>query len=354
MSHRLAAFALAAVLLAGCAGQPASTQTPASETAGPTESKTLTVISHESFVISDEDKAKFEEQTGYSVTYSALGDAGTVVSQLVLTKDNPLGDVVFGVDNTFAGKALEEGVFSTYNTQALSADVLGKYALQGAEAGQLTPIDYGEVCLNADDTWFADKKLAIPQTLDDLLKPEYKGLLVVSSPATSSPGLAFLFTTRAAKGDAYLDYWKALKDNGLKVVSGWEDAYNVEFSAVGGGNYPLVLSYNTSPASTVKDGKATTSTLTQTCFQQTEYAGVLKGAQNEVGAQKFIDFLLSEGYQSTIPDSMWMFPVNPSAKVPEDWEKYAAKIDKPWTLPVDQTAEFREQWIKEWTETVVG
>jgi thiamine transport system substrate-binding protein len=313
------------------------------------------VVSHESFVISDADKARFESETGYRVEYVAPGDAGTLVNELVLTKDSPIADVVYGIDNTFAGRAINAGVLSPYQSAALAADVQAKYAADGSQS--LTPVDYGDVCLNADDGWFADKSLAVPATLDDLLKPEYQGLLVVSNPASSSPGLAFLLATVGAKGaDGYLDYWKALKANGVKVVSDWTTAYEVEFSGSSGqGKYPLVLSYNTSPASEVgEDGKARTSTLAQTCFRQVEYAGVVSGAQNEVGARKFIDFLLGVDFQSEIPGSMWMYPVAPDAAIPQEWADFATVVADPITVPAADIATHREEWIKAWTEEVVG
>ena len=312
--QKLLALAAAGVVLAGCApAQPsvtASASASASAPAAPSESGTLTVITHDSFALAKESLAKFAAESGYEVKYIAPGDAGTVVNQLVLTKDAPLGDVVFGIDNTFAGRALTAGVLSPYVPASLPASAK---ALAADEAGSLTPIDYGDVCLNADAAWFKAHDLAVPATLDDLVKPEYKDLLVVSNPASSSPGLAFLAATVGAKGEGYLDYWKALKANGLKVVKGWTEAYTVEFSGSSGkGDRPLVLSYATSPAY-----EPATVALTRACFRQVEYAGVIAGAQNEVGARKFIDFLLSQEVQAQLPEQMYVYPVSPDVALPE-------------------------------------
>ncbi len=336
----------ASAALVGCTSAPAPSSSGSAHT--PTESKTLTVITHDSFNLDKATIAAFKAETGYDVTFVAPGDAGTVVNQLVLTKDSPLGDVVYGIDNTFAARAIDAGVLSPYASAALPASAA---AFTADTAGQLTPVDYGDVCINADTTWFAGKKLAVPQTLDDLLKPEYKDLLVVASPATSSPGLAFLMTTIAAKGEAgYLDYWKALKANGVKVVKGWTEAYTVEFSGSSGkGSRPLVLSYSSSPAYEPK-----TENLNQTCFRQIEYAGVIAGAQNEVGARKFVDFMLSQDVQAQIPEQMYMYPMDSSVKLPADWAAKAAKVDAPFTLPAAQISAKRDEWIKAWTAAVVG
>ncbi len=350
-----AALAAAALVVTGCSGAPAASQ-PASQPASsaPTESQTLTVLTHDSFALPQETLDAFAKETGYKVTYSAPGDAGTVVNQLILSKDAPLGDVVFGIDNTFATRATDAGVLSPYSSPALPA---AADAWAADVNGALTPIDYGDVCLNADADWFAGHKLAIPQTFDDLLKPEYKDLLVVENPASSSPGLSMLLATVAAKGEpGYLDYWKALKANGLKVTPGWTEAYTVEFSgSEGKGDRPLVLSYASSPASEIRgDGQPQTVNLPQTCLRQVEYAGVIAGAQNEVGARKFIDWLLSKDVQQQIPDNMWMYPVDDSVALPDAWATFGAAVEEPWHVPASEISAKRDTWIKDWTATVIG
>ena len=348
MSPRFAAVALSVVLLAGCAGPAAAPANPATTPAAPTESKTLTVLTHDSFALGEATIAAFKASSGYDVQFVAPGDVGTLVNQLVLTKDAPLGDVVFGIDNTFAGRAISEGVVTPYASASLPA---GASAYAADAQDSLTPIDYGDVCLNADNGWFKAHKLAVPETLDDLVKLEYKDLLVVENPASSSPGLAFLAATVGAKGDpGYLDYWTALKANGVKVVKGWTEAYTVEFSGSSGkGDRPLVVSYSSSPAY-----EPATEALTRTCFRQVEYAGVLAGARNEVGARKLIDFLLSAPVQAEIPEQMYMYPVDATVPLPADWAQHAAVVDSPIQVSVGDLAAGRDTWIKAWTAAVIG
>ncbi len=340
---RLLAAGLAVTALAACG----STGTQATTSPTPTETDTLTVVTHDSFVLPQELLDQFSEETGYTVTYVAPGDAGTLVNQLILTKDSPLGDVVFGIDNAMASRASREGVLADY-TSAAAAGTDAQLA-----ADQLTPVDYGDVCINADSAWFDKHDLTVPATLDDLARPEYKDLLVVSSPATSSPGLSFLLATVGAKDDGWLDYWQSLKDNGLKVVAGWTDAYYTDFSGADGkGDRPLVLSYSTSPAFTLDGDTSTTEALLDTCFRQVEYAGVIAGAQNPVGAGKFIDFLLSDEVQSVIPENMYMYPAVTDTELPADWQKFAPLSDSPIEVaPADIDAN-REAWISQWSEAI--
>lgn len=340
---------LALAALAACSGNPADPSQDPGE--GGAAGNELTVVTHDSFALPDELKAQFEETTGYDVTYVAPGDGGALVNQLILTKDSPLGDVVFGVDNTFAGRAVEEGVFAPYESLALPESA-AQYAIES-----LTPVDMGDVCINADTQWFEEAGIEVPATLDDLTDPAYEDLLVVSHPASSSPGLAFLAATVGAEGDAWPEYWDALVANGVKVVSGWSDAYYTEFSGADGeGPYPLVLSYATSPAFTLtEDGSAsTTEALLETCFRQVEYAGVIEGAENEPGAREFIDFLLSPEVQASIPENMYMYPVDDEVELPADWASFAPLSSDPIDVPADEIAANRDQWIADWTARVIG
>ncbi|TDE99018.1 thiamine ABC transporter substrate-binding protein [Occultella glacieicola] len=315
----------------------------------------LRVVTHDSFSLSEDLIAQFESDSGYTLEFSAPGDGGALVNQLILTSDAPLGDVAFGVDNSFASRAIDAGVFEPYTPGNLPASAEQYLA---DDAGSLTPIDVGDVCLNVDHTWFAEHGIAEPATLEDLLAPEYEGLTVVSNPATSSPGLAFLLATVGAFGeDGWVDYWSQLAANGLKVVQGWSDAYSVDFSGSSGqGAYPIVLSYSTSPAFEVAEGAdaAPTGALLDTCFRQVEYAGVLAGAENPEGARAFIDFLLSAGVQADIPGQMYVYPVDDSIDLPESWTAFAPLAPEPFEVATEEIDANRDAWIETWTDTVIG
>lgn len=362
MSNRLATVAtlllsatLAACTLGTTSATPGASAPATATSSAPTSSTELTVVTHDSFSLDEKLIDAFKKETGYTVKFVAPGDGGALVSQLVLTKDSPLGDVVYGIDNTFAGRALEEQVVIPYTSSKLPASAAD---LAADDTHRLTPIDFGDVCVNADKAWFAEKKLAIPVTLDDLLKPDYANLLVTENPASSSTGLAFLVATVGAKGDpGYLDYWGALKANGAKVVKDWETAYYTEFSGSSGkGPRPLVVSYATSPSAEVPKGgtESRTTSLLQTCFRQIEYAGVIAGAKNEVGAQKFIDFLLSDAVQADIPGQMYMYPANRDVKLPEAWQKFAPLASQPFNVPTATISSDRDGWIRAWTARVIG
>ncbi len=317
------------------------------------EGTTVTVVTHDSFYVDDAALASFEEETGMTVEFVAPGDAGTLVNQLVLTKDAPLGDVVYGIDNTFATRAVDNDVLASYTSSASAAADSAAYAIEGAE-DRLTAIDYSDVCLNYDLAYFADSGLAVPETLEDLTDPEYAGLVSVMNPATSSPGLAFLLATIGELGDGWQQWWADMRDNDLRVTASWGDSYYTDFSAPNyGGDYPIVLSYASSPPYEVIDGEPTTASMTDGCFRQVEYAGVLEGASNPAGAQLVIDWMLSDEFQEALPLNMYVYPVSSSVSVPEDWAEYATLSGSPATVDPSEIDANRDEWIDEWTSIVL-
>ncbi|MBK9780328.1 MAG: thiamine ABC transporter substrate-binding protein [Anaerolineales bacterium] len=322
--------------------------------AGPT---TLTIMTHDSFAITEDVVTAFETTNNVDVVFLQSGDAGTMLNKAILAKDAPLADVMFGVDNTFLSRALEADIFDAYQSPALS-DVPAEFVLDSSF--RALPVDYGDVCINYDKKYFSENNLAVPQTLGDLIMPEYKGLLVVENPATSSPGLAFLLATRAYYGDGYLDYWKRLKENGVVIVGSWETAYYTNFSGSSGrGPQPIVISYGTSPAAEMifasppLDDAPTASSLGPgTCFRQVEFVGILKNGQNRDLAEKFVDFMLGKEFQEDMPLNMFVYPVNQTAKLPEVFVKYAQVTDQPASITYDEIASNRDTWIEAWTEVM--
>jgi thiamine transport system substrate-binding protein len=319
----------------------------------------LTVMTHDSFAASQEVVQTFEQANNVKVTFLASGDAGAALNKAILTKDAPLADVFYGVDNTFLSRALEADIFETYKSPAL---VKIPVAFQLDSSNRLSPVDFGDVCINYDKTYFAGKNLPVPATLEDLVKSEYKGLLVVENPATSSPGLAFILATVAHFGDpGYLDFWAKLRDNGVVVVNNWETAYYTNFSASSGqGPQPMVVSYGSSPPAEVifaqpplNDAPTASIVGPDTCFRQIEFVGILKGTQHRALAEKFVDFMLSKQFQEDMPLQMFVYPVNPDATLPDAFVKYAQIPEKPAYIDPAVIAANRDKWIQAWTDTVI-
>jgi thiamine transport system substrate-binding protein len=339
---------------------PAETQEPYPGPADQTQPEaTLNVMTHDSFAASDSVIKLFEQQNNVKLNFLKSGDAGAALNKAILTKNSPLADVFYGVDNTFLSRALAAGIYEPYKSPLL-AQIPAEFKLDPTD--NALPVDYGDVCINYDKTYFKDKNLPVPQTLEDLTKPEYKGMLVMENPATSSPGLSFLLATIVHFGpDKYLDYWKQLKANGLVVVNGWETAYYTNFSGSSGkGPQPMVVSYGTSPAAEVMDAskpitEAPTASIIgpDTCFRQIEFVGILKGTTNRVLAEKFVDFMLSTTFQEDMPAQMFVFPVNPQAELPDAFKKYIQIPPQPARMDPAEITKNRDTWIKDWDQAIL-
>lgn len=317
----------------------------------------LSVMTHDSFAISEDVLAEFESENNVHVMFLRAGDTGTAVNKAALAGDAPLADVFYGVDNTFLSRAIEENIFEVYRSPLLD-DIPDAFKLD--DEFRALPVDYGDVCLNYDIEYFAENKLLIPNKLKDLLIPKYSGLLVVQNPATSSPGLAFLFATIGEFGtDGYLEFWEGLVKNDVLVVNDWETAYYSEFSRWGG-TRPMVVSYGSSPSFEVIfseediDEVPTGAVVANgTCFRQIEFVGILRGTANREMAEKWVDFMLSPAFQEDMPLQMYVFPVNENAKIDAAFIEYLAEPEVPIFLAPEDIATHREEWIEAWTNVVI-
>lgn len=347
----LAAGSLAlAAGVTGCGKDDSSASSSSSS-----KDQTVTLLTHDAFNLPDDVKKSFEKDTGLKLKIVA-GDSGQkLVSKLLLTKDAPVADAVYGFTGNTSGQLEGKKVIADAGAKVPpGGDQFALKGLPGAVA-----VDTGDVCVNIDPSYFSSKNLAEPATLDDLVKPEYKDLMVTPDPAQGDTGLAFLYATIAAKGnDGWQGYWKQLLANGLKVDPSWSEAWEKDFTAGGGnGKYPIVVSYASSPAATVsKDGaSAGAKSLDATCFAQTEYVGVLEKAKNPAGAKKVVEWLTSEQVQKAIPDSMYMYPVREGVALPDAWSKFAPRPDetKVFSLEPKQIAKNREAWLSD-LESILG
>ncbi|MGZ4676234.1 MAG: thiamine ABC transporter substrate-binding protein [Acidimicrobiia bacterium] len=349
-SHRLVPVVVVALVVAACGS---SSGHSGSSSAG----GTVTLVSHDSFAASKPVLRAFTRATGWKVRVLKNGDAGAALNQVILTKDAPLGDAFFGVDNTFLTRALQAKVFDRYRARGLDTVPA---ALRLDTTDHATPVDFGDVCVNIDRKYFTQKGITPPATLDDLAEAKYRNLLVTENPATSSTGLAFVAATVARFGPRWLDYWDRLRANGVLVVDGWEQAYNGEFSGAAGskGTRPIVVSYASSPPAEVyfahpHPTQAPTASLDRTCFRQVEFVGVLHGAAHPAAARKLVDFMLTQRFQRDVPLQMFVDPAVRGTPLPAVFTKFASVPAHPFTLTPARIGRERGTWIDEWTSHVL-
>lgn len=316
----------------------------ACSTSGP---DTLTLLAHSSFAISQSTLDAFTEETGVTVEIIDGGDAGAMLAQAILTKDNPIADVIFGVDNTFLSRGVAEEITIPYVAPALG-DLHPFTRLD--PTNRFTPIDYGDVCLQYVNDGSLD-----PSTL--FQDPDGSRLVVID-PSTDSPGLAFLLATIAAFPETWQEYWADLRDEGVLVVPGWEEAYYGEFAGASDGDRTVVVSYGSSPAAEVVFAaepidEPATGIVEESCFRQVEFAGILAGTDSREAAERFVDFMLTPRFQEDIPLNMFVFPALIGAELPRVFTDHATVADQPLTVEPAVIAENRDRWIDEWTAIVL-
>ena len=326
---------------------------------GEDEDSELVIMTHDSFDISEAVIDEFEVANDATVVIQKAGDAGEALVRAILEKGNPSADLLYGVDNTYLGRALEQEIFDEYRPDLLD-QVPDEFVFDST--GHVTPIDYGYVNLNYDVAFLTENGLTPPTTLEELTGPDWDKSLVVQNPATSSPGLAFLISTVVYFGEDddydYLDFWADLKANGVLVKDGWSDSYYTDFTKYGG-DRPLVVSYATSPAAEflfseepIEVPPTGNILIDNATFTQIEGIGILKGTNSKNLAKKFIDFALGVRFQEDFPDKMFVYPVNKNAATP-DFFRFAEVPLQPVGISAEEIGEKREQWIQSWTDVVL-
>ncbi|MEO6126233.1 MAG: thiamine ABC transporter substrate-binding protein [Ilumatobacteraceae bacterium] len=341
---------LVSLIVTGCGSDSASTVAA--------KPKSLTLVAYDSFSVDPTTFDSFTADTGIAVNIVTAGDAGTMLSKAELSAGNPEGDVMWGVDNTLLARATGSDVFEPYTSPDLASLSAASTAL--VPGHELTPVDEGDVCINYDIGWYADKGIDPPTSLVDLIDPVYADQLVVENAATSSVGLAFLLATVAQFGpDGWQQYWTDLRNNGITVVDGWDQAYYESFSGSSGkGPSPLVVSYGSSPPAEViygdpRPATAPTAVIESTCFHQVEFAGILAGTDHPEAAGQLIDFLISKQFQDVLPLTLFVYPARTDAAVPAEFTEFSIRPTNPLSLPAADIEANAQDWVSQWTNLVV-
>jgi len=297
----------------------------------------VTLLAYDAFTPQEGIFDAFTAATGAKVKVVTGGDSGALISKAILTAGTPEGDVLWGLDNTLLSRAQKAELLTSYEQ-----------------------VDYGDICVNFDKQWFATHKIPTPSSLEDLVLPAYKGLLVTQDPVASSPGLGFLLGTIAHFGfEDWQDYWTSLKTNGVHIAPDWTTAYTIDFSGASGkGKYPLVVSYGSSPPAEVLYAEKPintppTAVIESTCFRQTEYVGALRGTRNPNLATQLISYLLDVPFQESMPLTLFVFPVNKKATLPDLFTKFAAAPKNPLTLDPADIEKNRDSWLNTWRDIIL-
>ncbi|MDR2632323.1 MAG: thiamine ABC transporter substrate-binding protein [Treponema sp.] len=244
---------------------------------------------------------RFLAETGITIKWVSHGDAGELLSRLLLEGNNAGADVILGLDQNLAERALASGLLEAYKPKG--ADALFP-DLVFDKTYRLIPLDYSYFAIVYDSHRIPQP----PQTLEDLTGEAYTKQLILIDPRTSSPGLGFFAWTLDVYGENWKAYWRRLGPSILTIADGWSSGYGL-FTA---GEAPMVLSYTTSPGVHLEyEGteRYQAALFTEGHPIQIEAAGLLAGGKNKGHAKRFLDFMVSSSFQEIIPLTNWMYPV---------------------------------------------
>ena len=280
----------------------------------------------------------FEEKHNADVEFVAVDSAATLLNKVILEGDTSKADIVLGLDMNLFDLAEQSELFTTHNINDINN--LINLPLKW-ESNKFVPYNYGYFSFVYNEANLETP----PKSMDELINST-NARIVIQDPRTSTPGLGLLTWMKALYGDKAGDEWKKLNKKIISVTKGWTDAYYNFFMA---GEADMVLSYTTSPAAHIMfeeryDILATT--FEEGNYITIEFAGILNNSQNKDLANKFLNFMLSEEFQSVIPSTNIMYPVTNIKDLPEAFDK----LDVPNFIQMDpkEINKNKEKWIDEW------
>ena len=280
----------------------------------------------------------FEEKHNADIEFVAVDSAATLLNKVILEGDTSKADIVLGLDMNLFDLAEQSELFTTHNINDINN--LINLPLKW-ESNKFVPYNYGYFSFVYNEANLETP----PKSMDELINST-NARIVIQDPRTSTPGLGLLTWIKALYGDKAGDEWKKLNKKIISVTKGWTDAYYNFFMA---GEADMVLSYTTSPAAHIMfeeryDILATT--FEEGNYITIEFAGILNNSQNKDLANKFLNFMLTEEFQSVIPSTNIMYPVTNIKDLPEAFDK----LDVPNFIQMDpkEINKNKEKWIDEW------
>ena len=310
--------------------------------------ESIDLVVYDAFLAPEGAFKRFKDETGITVNILTTADTGTMVSQAVLTSGDPVGDVMFGIDNTFLCRALNNDVFLPYIPSTWD-ELSGPLKLDSS--GRVTPVDYGDICLN----YWKDSFEAPPTSITDLTNSRFSSEFVTQNPETSAPGMGFLLSSIAVFGDDWENFWSELRSNDIAIRSGWSEAYYEDFYSK---ERNIVTSYATSPVAEYIFAdppveSPPTAIIADSCFRSVEFTGILRGTDSPAASALLVDFLTSVYFQELIPETNFVLPANENAELPEVFDLFLEEIPNAVTISPDLIDRNRNIWTARWTELVL-
>ncbi|HCH4647557.1 TPA: thiamine ABC transporter substrate binding subunit [Vibrio parahaemolyticus] len=301
---------------------------------------TLTIYTYDSFAADwgpgPKIEQAFEAKCGCDVNFVALDDGVSILNRLRLEGGNSKADIVLGLDNNLMAEAKKTGLLTEHNV-----DTANTVLPDGWSDTTFVPYDYGYFAF----VYNKEKLANPPKSMKELVETRDDLKVIYQDPRTSTPGQGLMLCMKSIYGDDVTQAWQKLASKTVTVTKGWSEAYSMFLN----GESDLVLSYTTSPAYHLiaeNDSKFATANFSEGHYMQVEVAAKVKGSKNSELADKFMDFILSDEFQSAMPTGNWMYPVT-DVELPKGFETLSVP-SKSLSFSADEVAKMRKSWIREW------
>lgn len=300
----------------------------------------LTIYTYDSFAADwgpgPKIEQAFESKCGCDVNFVALDDGVSILNRLRLEGGNSKADIVLGLDNNLMAEAKKTGLLTEHNV-----DTANTVLPNGWSDTTFVPYDYGYFAF----VYNTEKLANPPKSMKELVETRDDLKVIYQDPRTSTPGQGLMLWMKSIYGDDVTQAWQKLASKTVTVTKGWSEAYSMFLN----GESDLVLSYTTSPAYHLiaeNDSKFATANFAEGHYMQVEVAAKVKGAKNSELADQFMNFILSDEFQSAMPTGNWMYPVT-DVELPKGFETLSVP-NKSLSFSADEVAKMRKSWIREW------
>nr|WP_212568636.1 thiamine ABC transporter substrate binding subunit [Vibrio parahaemolyticus] len=301
---------------------------------------TLTIYTYDSFAADwgpgPKIEQAFEAKCGCDVNFVALDDGVSILNRLRLEGGNSKADIVLGLDNNLMAEAKKTGLLTEHNV-----DTANTVLPNGWSDTTFVPYDYGYFAF----VYNKEKLANPPKSMKELVETRDDLKVIYQDPRTSTPGQGLMLWMKSIYGDDVMQAWQKLASKTVTVTKGWSEAYSMFLN----GESDLVLSYTTSPAYHLiaeNDSKFATANFAEGHYMQVEVAAKVKGSKNSELADQFMNFILSDEFQSAMPTGNWMYPVT-DVELPKGFETLSVP-SKSLSFSADEVAKMRKFWIREW------
>ena len=337
------------------------------------EPQTVRLLTHKEFQLPEEALEEFTEKTGIEVLVFLEEDATSMVNLLERSSNNPVADVVLGIDSLERRRVTEKRLVEPYRPIAIDR-LDPSLVLQDA---MLTPVSQLAACLNRSKSRYEVQErrldrlpdqgslpLQAPTEIDDMLERQHAETAVIPNPLSSRLGVYFLVALERLHPEDVegVTPWPKLLDEmlrwGLEVAPSWEEAWFSRFQPSAGpeSTETRSLTWGSSgmPSVSVRfipelPEEVDVAVIDSGCIKVVNYAGIISNTPNRRDAGRLVDSFIEPLFQYGVPDRYGSRPARTDIVRTEAWRRFGVNVT---AIPIDEwrIGPLWQQWLLTWKQ----